>query len=126
LDFLGTDIADIMARFPTINCNNCDYCMPCPYGIDIPKIFKHYNDCVNNGTFVQDREQENYEKLRRAYLVSYDRAVPTIRQASHCTTCEQCIPFCPQSIDIPRELLRIDRYVERLKRGTLEGASSGE
>ncbi len=126
LDFLGTDIADIMARFPTINCTNCDYCMPCPYGIDIPRIFKHYNDCVNNGTFVQNRDQEDYEKLRRAYLVSYDRAVPTIRQASHCTTCEQCVPYCPQSIDIPRELLRIDRYVERLKRGTLEGASSGE
>ena len=48
-EFLGTEIAGIMARFPTINCNDCKYCMPCPYGVDIPGIFKHYNECVNEG-----------------------------------------------------------------------------
>lgn len=118
-EFLGTEIAGIMASFPTINCNDCKYCMPCPYGVDIPGIFKHYNECVNEGEIAQSTEQENYRKLRRAYLVSYDRAIPSVRQANHCIGCKQCIEHCPQSISIPRELRRIEAYVEKLKRNTL-------
>ena len=119
MTFLDTEIAGIMADYPTIDCNDCKYCMPCPYGIDIPGIFKHYNTCVNEGNVAQNSEQEGYKKLRRAYLVSYDRAIPTLRQANHCVGCKQCVPKCPQSIPIPRELRRIDAYVEKLKRGTL-------
>ena len=117
--FLDTEISDLMANFPTVDCNDCKYCMPCPYGIDIPGIFMHYNTCVNEGNFAQSKEQENYQKLRKAYLVSYDRAIPTLRQADHCVGCKQCISKCPQSIQIPRQLRRIDAYVEKLKQGTL-------
>lgn len=117
--YLSKEIADIMANYPTIDCTNCKYCMPCPYGIDIPGIFAHYNKCINAGTFPQSKEQENYEKLRKAYLVSYDRAIPTLRQADHCITCMECIPKCPQSITIPGQLRRIDKYIEKLKQGTL-------
>ena len=79
----------------------------------------HYNTCVNQGNFPRGKEQEDYEKLRRAYLISYDRAIPTLRQADHCVGCKQCIPKCPQSIAIPRQLRRIDAYVEKLKQNTL-------
>lgn len=41
--------ADLMMQFPTIPCNDCKYCMPCPYGLDIPAILLHYNKCVNEG-----------------------------------------------------------------------------
>ena len=74
---------------------------------------------VNEGEIAQSTEQENYRKLRRAYLVSYDRAIPSVRQANHCIGCKQCIEHCPQSISIPRELRRIEAYVEKLKRNTL-------
>ena len=43
------DTADMMMRYPTVPCNDCKYCMPCPYGIDIPSILIHYNKCVNEG-----------------------------------------------------------------------------
>ncbi|MFA6592843.1 MAG: aldo/keto reductase [Bacteroidales bacterium] len=113
------DTADLMATYPTVPCNDCQYCMPCPYGIDIPGIFKHYNNCVNGGLVAQSKEQADYKKLRRAYLVSYDRAIDTIRQADHCISCKQCVSHCPQSIEIPKELSRINRYVEKLKTGEL-------
>ena len=41
------ETAQLMLKFPTIPCNDCKYCMPCPYGLDIPAILVHYNKCVN-------------------------------------------------------------------------------
>lgn len=113
------DTADLMMQYPTIPCNECNYCMPCPYGIDIPAILRHYNKCVNEGNVPEDSQAENYRAARRAFLVGYDRSVPKLRQANHCIGCKQCTSHCPQSIDIPRELHRIDQFVEQLKQGTL-------
>ena len=113
------EMADLMENYPTVPCTGCTYCMPCPYGIDIPTIFRHYNNAVNAGDIAQSCEQDHFQRLKRRYLVSYDRAVESVRQADHCIGCGQCKPHCPQSIDIPRELKRIDRYVEKLKRETL-------
>ena len=108
-----------MLKYPTIPCNDCKYCMPCPYGLDIPAVLLHYNRCVNEGNVARSGQDENYAKARRAFLVGYDRSVPKLRQASHCIGCNQCVAHCPQSIDIPKELHRIDQFVEQLKQGTL-------
>lgn len=113
------DTADLMMQFPTIPCNDCKYCMPCPYGIDIPSILLHYNKCVNEGHMPESRQAENYREARRAFLIGYDRSVPRLRQANHCIGCNQCVPHCPQNIQIPEELHRIDQFVEKLKQGTL-------
>lgn len=113
------DTADLMVQYPTVPCNDCKYCMPCPYGLDIPAVFVHYNKCVNEGNVPEDRTDENYRRARRAFLVGYDRSVPRLRQANHCIGCRQCVPHCPQNIDIPQEMQRIDGFVEKLKRGTL-------
>ena len=113
------EIATILLEYPQVNCTNCQYCMPCPYGVDIPGIFAHYNKCITEGTVATDSQSPSYRKARRAFLIGYDRSVPRLRQAAHCIGCKQCLPHCPQSIQIPKELRRIDRYVEKLKRGTL-------
>ena len=113
------ETADLMKKYPTVPCNDCKYCMPCPYGIDIPAILLHYNKCVNAGEIAKSIEDENYKKARRAYLVSYDRAVPELRQADRCIGCNQCVSHCPQRINIPREIHRISRYIEDLRKDTL-------
>lgn len=118
LDFLER-MAKWMEDYPLVNCNYCNYCMPCPWGVDIPGIFRHYNDSVAEGRYPQTQEQKDYKKLKRAFLVSYDRAVETIRQADHCIGCRDCVSHCPQSIPIPHDLRRISRYVETLKQDTL-------
>ena len=104
-----------MMGFDTIPCNDCKYCMPCPYGLDIPAILLHYNKCLNEGNIPESTQDANYRSARRAFLVGYDRSVPKLRQASHCIGCNQCSPHCPQRINIPAELRRIDAYMERLK-----------
>ncbi len=112
-------MAILIKEFPTVECNDCKYCMPCPYGINIPDIFRYYNTMVNEGAAPQSQDQENYRKLRRDYLTKYNKAIPTLRQADHCIGCRQCESHCPQSIRIPNELQRIDAYIEKLKQGTL-------
>ena len=118
LEFLEETVI-LMQDYPTIPCNDCKYCMPCPYGIDIPAILLHYNKCVNAGEIATGSTDSNYSKARRAYLVSYDRAVPKLRQAARCIACGECMAHCPQSIDIPKEIRKIDRYVEKLRSETL-------
>ena len=113
------ETAELMQQYPTIPCNDCDYCMPCPYGIDIPGILLHYNKCVNEGNMPKSSTDDNYRKARRAFLVGYNRSIEKIRQADHCIECKQCVELCPQKINIPVELQRIDRFIEQLKQATL-------
>ena len=115
-------IAQEYASFRLIPCTGCQYCMPCPYGIDIPSTFKHYNTCLNEGKLISgdftletSEEKRAFRKARREFLIGYDRSVPRLRQASHCIGCNQCLAHCPQGINIPEEMRKIDGYTERIK-----------
>ena len=122
-------VAERLSSYPLVPCTACQYCMPCPYGLDIPGIFRHYNSCVNEGYVVTEptnkegtdsaefsREMKAYRKARRAYLLSYDRAIEKNRQANRCIGCEKCVSHCPQNIRIPSEIHRIDHLIENLRR----------
>lgn len=110
------DVAVRMAGNRYIPCTDCKYCMPCPYGIDIPAIFLHYNKCVNHGMLPESSRHDGYGQARRAFLVGYDRSVPRPRQAAHCIGCGRCASKCPQGIDIPSQMQSVDRFVEMLRR----------
>ena len=112
-------LAGDIDSYPLVGCTACQYCMPCPYGIDIPGIFSFYNKQVNEGTYVSSKEQKDYAKTRRRYLAAYDKAVQSVRQADHCINCGQCQMHCPQHIRRPQELRRIDRLIESIRQETL-------
>ena len=112
-------VAGMIRDYPLVPCTACQYCMPCPYGIDIPGIFRHYNSCVNDGLIAESAAQKDFKKLKRKYLTSYDKAIESVRQADHCITCGECVSHCPQHIRIPQQLHRIDNYIENLKQETL-------
>ncbi len=101
----------------TVPCTHCNYCMPCPYGVDIPGVFAHYNKCINAGQVSRDSSDPDYERNRRAFLFGYDRSVPKLRQAGMCVSCGTCVSHCPQNIRIPAQLHMIDRYAEELRKG---------
>ncbi len=110
------EIGDDYANHPIIPCNDCKYCVPCPYGVDIPGVFVHYNKCVNEGFIKEEKQDPEYRKARRAYLVSLDRSVAKLEQANHCIGCSQCVDLCPQNIRIPDQMRRIEAHTEQLLR----------
>ena len=89
-----------------IPCNDCKYCMPCPYGLDIPAIL----------TFRNVHLAGSGRRDARKILKAYAKEVPEeLRRADHCTGCGRCGPHCPQQIDIPREIAAIDATIDVLK-----------
>ena len=109
-------LAEQYVDLKTVPCTACNYCMPCPYGLNIPAIFGYYIKSITEGNMpTGSREAREYWQARKRFLIGYDRNVPGLRQANHCIGCNQCAPHCPQNIDIPKELHRIDAYVEQLK-----------
>ncbi len=114
--FLDHDLAHQMMEEDTIPCNDCKYCMPCPYGIDIPAAFVHYNKFKIDKLLPTDAGSPDYRKNRRRYLVSLDRVIERNRQPDHCIGCGQCVSHCPQSIKIPQEMQRICQFINDLKK----------
>ena len=100
----------------TIPCTACDYCMPCPYGIDIPGLFGFWGDALVQDRLPDDPSDPAYAENRRRFLIDYERAFPKLRRAERCTGCGRCSPHCPQGIDIPAMIRKVDRFVEKLRR----------
>ena len=109
------EIAEEAANFPLVGCTGCQYCMPCPYGINIPGVFRFYDKSVIDETYVKTHGQKDFARARKRYLAEYDKAVESARQADHCISCGKCTSHCPQHIRIPRELARINAYIEEIK-----------
>ncbi|MBR4259024.1 MAG: aldo/keto reductase [Kiritimatiellae bacterium] len=89
----------------TIPCTSCSYCMPCPFGLDIPSIFSFRNDVITREKTLSTRET----------LELYEKTVPErLRRAERCTGCDRCKSHCPQNIDISKELGAIDKWVDEM------------
>jgi predicted aldo/keto reductase-like oxidoreductase len=106
---LLASIADQMAGFPTIPCTTCAYCMPCPYGVDIPGNFAYYNEAVNNHVLpLPDKTAADFDSRKQQFIDGYKKALPDEKKwARACQDCEVCLSKCPQQIRIPNQMARI-------------------
>ena len=106
---LLANIADQMSGFPTIPCTTCEYCMPCPYGVDIPGNFAYYNEAVNSHVLpLPDKTAADFAERKQQFVDGYQKALGDQKAwAYQCQDCEVCLSKCPQQIRIPNQLARI-------------------
>ena len=81
-----------------VACTNCEYCMPCPNGVQIPRIFKLYNESV-----MYDRQGRGQN--------AYQNEFKDDQRADMCVECGQCEELCPQSIQIIQQLKDAHAYL---------------
>ncbi|MBW7572239.1 aldo/keto reductase [Caproiciproducens faecalis] len=92
--------AEACKQKDTILCTGCRYCMDCPSGVDIPKIFKIYN---------QYQTLKDMDTFKANYLETAESERP-----NHCVACGKCARHCPQSIAIPEKLAMISALAARI------------
>jgi predicted aldo/keto reductase-like oxidoreductase len=114
-NLLLANIADQMSGFPTIPCTTCEYCMPCPYGVNIPANFAYYNEAVNEHILpLPDGKAADFAQRKEQFLEGYRKALPDEKTwARACQDCGECLSKCPQQIRIPNQMSRI---VETLRK----------
>ena len=83
----------------SIPCTGCEYCMPCPNGVNIPDIFSKYNEGYRF---------DNFNNARRSYMFSKS----SNSDGSHCIACGECLSKCPQSINIVEEIAKAHKVLD--------------
>nr|MDO8119496.1 4Fe-4S dicluster domain-containing protein [Candidatus Sigynarchaeota archaeon] len=113
-------LAGIYKKNILVPCTACQYCMPCPSGVNIPMNFGYLNtrsanrvgSIVNKATpwLVASRYRNlatNKNQLSRK---------PNSGNASLCVRCNACVPKCPQGIKIPDMLEKVDMVFGKHKK----------
>jgi predicted aldo/keto reductase-like oxidoreductase len=86
-----------------VPCTACEYCMPCPEGVNIPQNFAILNNvAMEHSRITRWRVGRRYKNLA-ASEETLDRDNPN-GNASMCIACGECLEKCPQQINIPVEL----------------------
>lgn len=86
-------------RLSELYCTGCNYCMPCPQGINIPENFRMMNYHRLYG--ITDHAKALYNQL------SDSEHPERGKKAEECIQCGACEPKCPQKIRIIDQLKEV-------------------
>ncbi len=98
-------------KYDLVPCTSCRYCLPCPNGVSITWIFRLLNELGYWGEerkdrllFFYDRMAKTPEELEKRLLEEEE----VEGAASLCIQCGECLEKCPQQIDIPDMMERVN------------------
>ncbi len=97
-------VAGIFRAKVPVRCTGCGYCMPCPFGVDIPQCFEAYIE-----TTVSSLERGKGNYFQRT---AKNSANP--HDASLCKKCGVCEKKCPQKIEIRAKLEEVDKFFKEV------------
>jgi predicted aldo/keto reductase-like oxidoreductase len=81
------EVRDTYNKLGFVGCTACQYCMPCPEGVDIPDILGYYNEYHLSG---------GNEEVKTSYWQNMDPE----NHAQNCIACGICEEKCPQELPI--------------------------
>jgi predicted aldo/keto reductase-like oxidoreductase len=90
------EIVELWEAATRINCTGCNYCMPCPNGVDIPGSFMIFNNRHSGDFSAIENAEKDYKKL-----------IEEKKDASVCKECGKCEEACPQHIPIMENLKKL-------------------
>ncbi|WNZ29191.1 MAG: aldo/keto reductase [Candidatus Bathyarchaeota archaeon] len=96
-------LAEVYREKLTVPCTACGYCLPCPEGVNIPQNFA----CLNNVSLETSRLRRIMAKRAYKKLANTKDKLNKNNlngNANLCIQCNQCVPKCPQQINIPQQL----------------------
>ena len=96
---------DEFRRLMKVGCTGCSYCMPCPYGVDIPGCFAKYN---TYHLFPHDMS------VKFHYMMRHGGLEEAKSNAGLCRSCGKCTRSCPQSLPIPDLMKDVSRDMDRM------------
>ena len=103
------NVANAYRKLLKVSCTGCQYCMPCPNGVNIPRNFQAYNDMYISG----DEQQ-----VRGMYAMFLMGGLTGVRaDAALCKECGTCVVRCPQKINIPQKLKEVAKDLGGPKAG---------
>ena len=110
-----SEVADIYREKILVPCTACNYCMPCPSGVDIPGNFALLNNMSTESSglrrYMLHRKYGGLTKQGG----KVDREKPN-GNASVCINCGRCTERCPQHIEIPSELKKAHEILGKGKK----------
>lgn len=107
-------LVEIYKRNILVPCTACQYCMNCEEGVDIPQNFAILNNLASESSSIfRFMARRSYKKLAKTEGKLNEEK--TNGNASICTECGRCVSKCPQSINIPEELKKVDLVLGKRK-----------
>ncbi len=103
-------VADIYHEKILVPCTACNYCMPCPVGVNIPSNFALLNNMSTESSWLRRMmtKRRYGEMAKSAEKVD---AMKSNGNASVCVNCGKCLEKCPQHIQIPSELKKVHKVL---------------
>jgi predicted aldo/keto reductase-like oxidoreductase len=100
-----------------VPCTECQYCMPCPFGVNIPGAFHAYNKAVTEDVVpnLRDPRDSEFERRKQAFLAGMDTLTESAQPTS-CVSCKICLNKCPQKIEITNKFKEISQLMKELKK----------
>jgi predicted aldo/keto reductase-like oxidoreductase len=85
-------------------CTTCNQCLPCPENINIPGLLNLHN--VAHAFDIREYAEKRYSRVGQggAWVLG--------EKGTSCNACGDCLPRCPEKLDIPNLLWKAHQRLE--------------